>query len=66
MQSNYQQAKQQLKSIAAIAKINHPKDKPAIRLEISSCIDNIASNHNLTEYQRNLLHNYACVLHPKD
>jgi len=62
--SNYQQAKQTIKNVADEVKKNHPTDKPLIRMTINDEVNNLS--YNLTEYQRNLLSNYACKLHPKD
>ena len=63
--TNYQQAKKQLKEIAKTAKQQHPTDKPLIRMIINDSVDSL-SRGNLTEYQRYLLSDYACKLHPKN
>jgi hypothetical protein len=64
--TKYQSAKDLLKSIAYDAKSNHRGDKPAIRQVINDSADSICRSGELTEYEQNLLHNYACTLHPKD
>ena len=61
----YQIAKQSLKEIAKEAKQNYTNDLPAIRMIINDEVDNLCKNYKLTEYQRDLLSNYACKLHPK-
>jgi hypothetical protein len=63
--TNYQQAKQQLKEIAKIAKQEKPTDKPYIRQSINDSSYFIGKELHLTEYQKDLLSNYACKLHPK-
>jgi hypothetical protein len=63
--SNYQQAKQMLRSHAEYVKVQFGTDKPAIRQSINDYTDAICRDFNLTEYQRDLLSNYACKLHPK-
>ena len=62
--TNYQQAKQQLKELAQKAKEQFKTDKPAIRQYINDNAYYISQNFDLTEYQTDLLHNYACKLHP--
>jgi hypothetical protein len=62
---NYQQAKQKLKEIAKIAKKEKPTDKPYIRQSINDSSYFIGKDLQLTEYQKDLLSNYACKLHPK-
>jgi hypothetical protein len=63
--SNYQTAKSMLRSHAEYVKVQFRNDKPAIRQSINDYTDSICKDYNLTEYQRNLLANYACKLHPK-
>lgn len=62
--SNYQQAKNFLKELAKDIKTSHPTDKPLIRMVINDGIDVYVSYFRLTDYQRNLLSNFACKLHP--
>jgi len=62
----YQIAKQSLKEIAKEAKQNYTNDLPAIRMIINDEVDNLCKNYKLTDYQRGLLCNYACKLHPKN
>ena len=61
----YKQAKEELKQFAVAAKKNYKNDKPLIRMIINDSIDVIVSNYDLSEYQRSLLCNYACKLHPR-
>ena len=61
--TKYQQAKQDLLSIAQEAKNSFKDDKPAIRQTIN---DNAYYlEEGLKDYQKRLLHDYACKLHPK-
>ena len=62
----YQTAKQSIKEIAKKAKQNYTNDLPAIRMIINDEVDYLCKNYNLTDYQRSLLSNYACTLHPKN
>jgi len=63
--TNYQQAKSQLKHASKVIKKDFGTDKPAIRMHINDTCDTICKDYyRLTEYQQNLLHNYACTLHP--
>lgn len=64
--TNYKQAKIELKRIAILAKDSNPRDKPMIRMMINDHADYLCKTGKLTEYQQNLLSNYACALHPKD
>jgi hypothetical protein len=64
--TNYQIAKQTLKSIAYDAKSQHRTDKPMVRMIINDSADSISRDLNLSDYHRDLLANYACTLHPKD
>ena len=59
----YQIAKQSLKEIT---KQNYTNDLPAIRMIINDEVDNLCKDYKLTDYQRVLLCNYACKLHPKE
>lgn len=63
--TTYQLAKQILKETAKAAKQNYTNDLPCIRMIINDEMDNLCKDYKLTDYQRNLLANYACVLHPK-
>ncbi len=63
--TKYQIAKNVLRGIAYDAKSLHRTDKPMIRQIINDSADQIGRN-NLTDYEKNLLANYACKLHPKD
>jgi hypothetical protein len=62
----YQQVKNALKNVAIEEKKNNPKDKPKIRMIINNYVDYLSREYNITDYQRNLLSNYACKLHPKN
>ena len=58
----YQEAKERLKETAKEIKNQYPTDKPLINAVINDTTDSICKEGNLTEYQQNLLHNYACTL----
>ena len=62
--TNYQIAKNTLKTISYDAKQVHKDDKPMIRAIINDSADSISRDLNLSEYERDLLSNYACKLHP--
>ena len=64
--TNYQIAKNTLLWISRDSKSQYNGDKPAIRQIINDSCDQICRDGILTYYQQNLLHNYACTLHPKD
>lgn len=64
--SDYQLARMELIGIAKKAKRYYPNDKPAVRQIINDSTHRLASEHNLSEHKTELLHNYACKLHPKD
>ena len=66
MKTNYQQAKDQLKQASKVFKKDFGTDKPAIRMCINDTCDYICRyySYRLTDYQKNLLHNYVCKLHP--
>lgn len=64
--TNYQQAKTELKECARVAKTFYHNDKPAVNMTINNYADSIIKELNLTNYQQNLLSNYACTLHPKN
>jgi hypothetical protein len=65
-QSNYFLSKASLRLIANDAKEKHPTDKPMIRQIINDAAYSLCKGYDLSEYQRNLLSNYACKLHPKE
>ena len=60
----YQQAKRELKDVALDAKRQFKSDKPAVRQIINDYVDSLCKSLNLSDYQRDLLANYACTLHP--
>lgn len=64
--TKYQQAKQTLKNVADEVKKTDSTDKPLIRMVINDEVDALNRHYELSEYQRNLLSNYACKLHPKN
>lgn len=64
--TQYQIAKATLKTVSLDVKQQHRNDKPLIRAVINDTADSICKDLNLSDYQRNLLSNYACKLHPKD
>jgi hypothetical protein len=64
--SKYQQAKQTLKTYTITVKSKHKNDKPMIRMLINDSVDYLSKDLNLSDYQRNLLSDYACKLHPKN
>ena len=61
--TKYQIAKNILKSVSLDAKKEFRFDNPKIRMIINDTCDSCCKD--LSEYQRNLLSNYACSLHPK-
>lgn len=61
--STYQQAKERLKETAKEIKKQFSTDKPLINMTVNDTVDYLSKDLNLTEYQRNLLSNYACTLH---
>ena len=61
--STYQKAKERLKETAKEIKKQYPNDKPLINMTINDTVDYLSKDLNLTEYQRNLLSDYACKLH---
>lgn len=63
---NYQIAKSKLRAYAEWVKVFYNNDKPAIREAVNIKTHELSSEWELTEYNTNLLHNYACTLHPKD
>ena len=47
------------------AKAQYRNDKPVIRQIINDSTHEVCRDLDLNKYQQNLLHNYACELHPK-
>lgn len=64
--TTYQNAKSMLRSYAEYVNVQYRGDKPAIRQSINDYTDSICKDFNLSEFQRDLLSNYACKLHPKN
>jgi len=64
--SNYQKAKRNLKEVSQIAKSQCEGDKPRIRMIINDTVHFCSLEYNLSDYERDLLSNYACTLHPKN
>ena len=64
--TQYQIAKNILKSVSLDAKSEYRNDLPMIRQIINDTCDSICKDFNFSEYNRNLLSNYACALHPKN
>jgi hypothetical protein len=64
--TNYQSVKDRIRSYAVWVSVLHKGDKPMIRQCINDHADVLGKEENLTEYQKNLLANYVCKLHPKD
>ena len=64
--STYLEVKDKLRSHAEYVKVYYRGDKPAIIQSINDYTDFISRDYNLPEWQKDLLHNYAVVLHPKD
>ncbi len=62
-ENSYKSAKERLKETAKEIKKQFPNDKPMINMVINDMVDSLSKDLNLTEYQRNLLSNYACKLH---
>jgi len=62
--SKYQQVKILLKIGAKQFKERYTTDKPMIRQLINDEVDYYSKSFDFSEYQRNLLSNYACSLHP--
>ena len=65
MKTIYQQAKAELKQTAKEAKRQYIDDLPAQRMVINDTADYLCKSLQLSDYQRNLLENYSCKLHPK-
>ena len=63
--TNYQTTKKMLQSHAEDVKFQFIGDKAAIRQSINDYTDTIGKDYDLNDYQKNLLANYACKLHPK-
>jgi len=66
MKTIYKTAKESLKETANEVKQVFKDDKPLVRMVINDEVDSLSKNYNLSEYQRNLLSNYGCKLHPKN
>ena len=64
--TKYQETKTMLRSYAEYVSVQFKGDAPAIRQSINDYTDSICKDYDLSDYQRNLLHNYACTLHPKN
>ncbi len=64
--TNYQKAKQALKIVSDEVKTIFKDDRALIRTVINDEVDSLNKDLNLSDYQRTLLSNYACKLHPKD
>lgn len=64
--TNYQFSKSKLRSYAEWVSVHLRGDLPAIRQAINDYTDAICKEENLSEYQQNLLHNFAGKLHPKN
>ncbi len=64
--TKYQFTKVSLKIFAKQAKETWKNDKPLIRMLINDEVDSLSKENNLSEYERGLLSNYACKLHPKN
>jgi len=62
--SDYQTAKGYLKERAIFIKKEYPTDKPLQRQVINDHCDWLCKNYQFTDYQRDLLANFACTLHP--
>lgn len=62
--TNYQTTKTMLRSHAEYVKVQFRGDKPTIRQSINDYTDMIGRDYSLNDYQKNLLANYACKLHP--
>lgn len=66
MITKYIEAKITLKAVSFNAKKEFKTDKPLIRMIINDTTDSLCKDLNFSEYQRDLLSNYACKLHPID
>ena len=62
--TNYKQAKDKLRSHSEYVKVQFRGDKPAIRQSINDYADSIGREYDLSDYQKDLLANYVCKLHP--
>lgn len=61
--TNYQSSKSMLRAHSEYVKVQFIGDKPAIRESINDYAYMISKDYDLSNYQRNLLANYACTLH---
>jgi hypothetical protein len=64
--SNYQKAKRNLKEVSEMAKSQCEGDKPRIRMIINDSAYFLSTEYNLSDYEKDLLSNYTCTLHPKN
>ena len=64
--TDYQNAKEFLKTTAKTAKNYYKNDKPAQRMIINDTVDYLCKNYQFSEHKMELLSNYACKLHPKN
>ena len=62
--TQYQQAKEELKNISEWAKSHFIGDKPAVRQVINDNTHSLAFEYALSDKKQDMLHNYACTLHP--
>lgn len=62
--TNYKQAKNMLHSHAKYIKNVYTGDKPAIRESINVRTHELCKEFDLSEHKQELLHEYACKLHP--
>ena len=62
--TQYQEAKNDLKNISIDAKKMYKNDNPGIRMYINDSINWVSDNYSLTDHKNSLLHDYACTLHP--
>lgn len=63
--TNYQIAKGLLGTNSRLFKVRFRNDNAAIRQAINIKAHELANSCKLTEHKTNLLHRYACELHPK-
>jgi len=62
--TNYKIAKDKTRSHAEYVKVQFRGDLPEIRQNINDYADSIGRDYDLNDYQKNLLSNYVCKLHP--
>jgi hypothetical protein len=63
--TNYKKAKQLLVVTAKDSKNHYKNDKPAIRQIINDTCYFLTKDFNLSDKKADMLHNFACTLHPK-